>query len=129
LAQVPSYAATPRGAAAQVSAANVNRDGTGTLVIVLQGAASGTRIDGFRIKATGATTAGMIRFFLTDGATTRLIEEVSVAAITPSGSIQTFGAYLVLPKPLVLPNASWAVKAATHNAEAFNIFPLMAGDF
>lgn len=125
-----NYAATPRAAVAQVSAANTNRDGTGTLVSVITGAATGTRVDDLVIQATGTTTAGMIRLFLSlDGGTTnRLIREIPVAAITPSATVQAFNTQL-FDLALLLPNASALLRASTHNAETFNLIVSRGGDF
>lgn len=57
----PIFVLTPVLAQAQVSAANTNRDGTGTIVDLVTGGTYGTRIDKVRICATGTTTAGVIR--------------------------------------------------------------------
>jgi hypothetical protein len=125
-----NYAATPRAAVAQLTAANTARDGTGTIVSVITGATTGTRVDDLVIQATGATTAGMIRLFLSlDGGTTsRLIREIPVTAITPSATVQAFSASLT-NLALLLPNASAVLRASTNNAETFNIAVVRAGDF
>ena len=130
MATNPNYASTPRSAVAQISAANTNRDGTGTLVTVIAGAASGSRVDDLTIQATGTTTAGMVRLFLSldNGTTNRLIREVEIAARTPSGTTPAFRAEL-LDLGIILPNANALLRAATHNAEAFNIIASRAGDF
>ena len=136
MATNPNYARFPRSAIAQISAANTNRDGTGTLVTVIAGAAAGgaleggTRVDDITIQATGTTTAGMVRLFLSldNGTTNRLIREVEIAARTPSGTTPAFRAEL-LDLGIILPNANALLRAATHNAEAFNIIASRAGDF
>lgn len=61
------YASLPKNGGAQVSVANANRDGTGAVGVVLTAGASGARIDALAVKATGTTTAGMLRFFLAKG--------------------------------------------------------------
>lgn len=136
MATTPNYARFPRSAIAQISAANTNRDGTGTLVTVIAGASAGgsleggTRVDDITIQATATTTAGMIRLFLSlDGGTTnRLIREIPVNAATPSGTVQAFRTDLV-DLGIILPNANALLRAATNNAEAFNILVSRAGDF
>lgn len=125
MATAPAYAATPRSIdVAQVSAANTNRDGTGTIVTVCTGVAAGTRVSSVTAKATVTTTAGMVRLYLsTDtGSTWRLYREIPVSAITASASVATFYGRLDF-EDLVLTGTSDLLGASTHNAEAFNIFP------
>lgn len=126
------YASTPKCGIGQVSVANTNRDGTGTLATVLSAGASGSRIDAINLKAVGTTTAGMIRLFVHDGANARLLTEVPVTSITPSGTLPSWEAQLntntmsqVLP--LILPTG-YSLRAATNNAETFNVIAL-GGDF
>lgn len=121
------YATTPASAAVNISAANTNRDGTGTIVNVETAGASGSRIDDLTITATGTTTAGMIRLFLHDGTNARLWREVPVQAVTPSGTVQTWTATLA-NLALVL-QSGWSLRASTHNAESFNVLVTRAGDF
>lgn len=124
MATAPTYAATPVAALPQVSAANTNRDGTGTVVTVIAGATGGRRITRVIVQAVGTTTAGMVRLYLYDGTNTRLFREVSVTAITPSGTVQAFRAEVVMPPEFALPSSSWELRASTHNAETFNVIPL-----
>jgi len=131
MANEPNFVATPRNAIAQVSAANTARDGTGTVVTVFTAGASGSRIDRITIEAVATTTAGMIRLFVNDGSNSRLWREVSVSAITPSGTVATFTTEInssnsALPL-LILPNG-YSLRASTHNAETFNIIA-EGGDF
>lgn len=62
-----NYAATVRNGLAQLSLANTNRDGTGTLVSLVVAGQLGTRVDRVQFQATGTTTAGMLRLFRTRG--------------------------------------------------------------
>lgn len=126
------YASTPKCGVEQVSVANTNRDGTGTIVTVFSAGASGSRIDAIDLKAVGTTTAGMIRLFIHDGADARLLTEVPVTAITPSGTLPSWEAQLntntmTQVLPLVLPTG-YSLRAATNNAETFNVIAL-GGDF
>lgn len=132
MATQAQYAATPKCGIGQVSVANTNRDGTGTLATVFSAVANGSRIDAINLKAVGTTTAGMIRLFLHDGTDTRLLTEVPVVAATPSGTLPTWEAQLNVNTmtqvlPLVLPTG-YSLRASTHNAETFNIIAL-GGDF
>lgn len=121
------YASTPRAALAQVSTANANRDGTGTIATVFTAGASGSRVEDIWLVATGTTTAGMIRLFLHDGTNARLWQEVSVSPVTPSATVSVWSSSLV-NQALILPNG-WSLRASTHNAETFNVIVDRAGDF
>ena len=119
------YASTPKCGVGQVSVANTDRDGTGTIVTVFSAGANGSRIDAIDLKAVGTTTAGMIRLFIHDGANARLLTEVPVIAITPSGTLPSWEAQLntntmTQVLPLVLPTG-YSLRAATNNAETFNL--------
>jgi hypothetical protein len=122
-----NYAATINGAAAQVSAANTNRDGSGTLVTVFTAGASGSRIDDIEIVATGTTSAGMVRLFIHDGTNARLFMEIPVAAITPSATVSVWRASL--RGLALLLKSGWSLRASTHNAETFNVIVTRSGDF
>lgn len=121
----PNFASLPKIGVASISTANTNRDGTGTIGTVLTAGSNGTRLRGVAVKATVTTTAGMVRLYLHDGATSQLWKEVPVTALTPSPTVEAFAAYLneySNPElfPLVLPNG-WSLRASTHNAEAFKV--------
>lgn len=121
------YASTPRCAMAVISTANTNRDGTGTIGTVLTAGASGSRVDRIDVQATSTTTAGMVRLFIHDGTNARLWREVSVSAITPSGTVAAYAAAMSSNNgqdigylPLILPTG-YSLRASTHNAESFNV--------
>lgn len=110
--------------AAQVSAANTNRDGTGTIATLSTGIADGKRVENVRIKAIVTTTAGMIRFYYSPdgGVTNRLIGEVVVAAISVTASVAGFESDWVPPGGFLdLVGTSDMLRASTHNAEAQNL--------
>jgi hypothetical protein len=127
MATTAQYASTVRTAQAQVSTANTNRNGTGTIVTVFTAGSNGSRIDDIYITATGTTTAGVVRLFLNDGTNTYLFEEILVTAITPSTTVQVFQ-FVQLNLGLILANG-WSLRASTNNAETFNIQVTRAGDF
>lgn len=130
MASSPSFAATPRTAVVQVSTANTSRDGTGTIATVITGGTSGSRIDSVQVVATGTTTAGVVRLFLHDGTNARLFDEILVTAITPSTTVQVFGAVrqYSMTQPVILATNSWSLRASTNNAETFNVIAF-GGDF
>ncbi len=102
----------------QISTANSNLDGTGTLGTVLTAGANGTLINSITVKATGTTTEGIVRLFLYDGTNTRLLNEIHVPANTPTSTNPSFE--FVWNCDIKL-QASWLIKASTQNAETFNI--------
>ena len=128
MATAAQYAATPRTAVGQVTTANTNRNGTGTIATIFTGGSSGSRIDDISIVATGTTTAGVVRLFLNDGTTSYLWQEILVSAITPSTTVQVFS-FTLLNQALILASSSWSLRASTNNAETFNILVTRAGDF
>ena len=132
MATQAQYASTPNTGIGQISTANTNRDGTGTIGTVLTAGASGSRIDAIDIKATGTTTAGMIRLFVHNGTTAYLLTEVPVLAITPSSTTPSWEAQLNTNSmsqvlPIILPTG-YSLRAATNNAETFNVIAV-GGNF
>lgn len=129
MASSPQFIATPKNGVAQVSVANTNRDGSGTLATVYTAGASGARIDMLAITAAATTTAGMLRFYVSDGSVNRLIRELPVVAVVPSATVPAFSVPSYLFEGGLVLQANWLLKASTHNAETFNITPTVAGDF
>lgn len=127
MASTPQYAATPRCAVAQATAANTARDGTGTIATLFTAGASGSRVDRVVIKSTGVTTAGALRFFIHDGSNARLLTEVPVVPVTPSSVVSSFEDEFAFDNGLILPTG-YSLRVATEIAETFNVFAL-GGDF
>lgn len=132
MAAVPAYAASPKCGIGQISTANTNRDGTGTIGTVFTAGTSGSRIDAIDLKATGTTTAGMVRLFIHDGMTAILLTEVPVVAVTPSATLPAWEVQLNTNSmsqilPLVLPTG-YSLRASAEKAESFNVIAL-GGDF
>lgn len=127
MATTAQYASTVRAAVAQISTANTNRNGTGTIGTVFTAGSNGSRIDDISIDATGTTTAGVVRLFINDGSTSYLWQEILVSAITPSTTVQVWS-YTLLNQALLLPSG-WSLRASTNNAETFNVIVTRAGDF
>lgn len=127
-----NYAATPNLGIAAISTANTNRDGTGTIGTVLTAGASGSRVDAVMLKATGTTTAGMIRLFIHNGTTAYLLNEIPVLANTPSSTapaweVQMNSSTMSQLFPIILPTG-YSLRASTNNAENFNVMA-QGGDF
>ena len=126
MASTPAYASTIRNSSVAISTANTARDGSGALGTVFTAGANGSRVDEVRIVAQGTTTAGMVRLFIHNGTTAYLIQEQTIAAVTPSGTVKA-EAYTLTFSNLLLPNG-YSLRAATHNAETFTVTGA-GGDF
>ncbi len=125
----PIFTKAPIVGQAQISAANTNRDGTGTIVTIQDGSTDGVRIDQIEVKAEATTTAGMVRLFISfdSGTTWNLWREIVVTAITPSATVKAFKAVIDLTTtlndpPLSLPSTAEVLGASTEKAEVFNVF-------
>jgi hypothetical protein len=124
------YTAQPILEYVQISNANTNRDGSGTLGTVCTGPnvsagnGVGKRIFRVTVQTTGTTTAGVIRFFISNdsGSTKHLICEKIVPAITPSTSVAAWRTEVAELVGLILPGGTGNVLyAGTNNAETFNV--------
>jgi hypothetical protein len=127
MATAAQYAATVKSAQVQISTANSLRTGAGAIGTLIIGSTNGTRVDDLTITATGTTTAGVVRLFISDGTNIRLWQEVLVSAITPSTTVQVFS-YTILNQALLL-QSGWYLAASTDKAETFNVIATRAGDF
>lgn len=127
MSATPQFTAVPRIGAGLISAANANRDGTGTVVNIFTAGANGSRVDRIRVKAIVTTTLGMVRAFVHDGANFRLITEIPVAAITVSASVAGFEFLYPFSGGFPLPTG-YSLRFSTHNAESFHI-TCEGGDF
>jgi hypothetical protein len=133
MATAPNFSASPRCEIVQATTANTARDGSGTIVNVLTAGSSGSRIDRLDAQAIAASTSGMLRWFLHDGANSRLYFETNVVAITPSASVPAWR-YTASREaanrelfPILLESGQ-SLRVATNNAETFNIVAT-GGDF
>lgn len=125
MAANPTFAVTPRLAAVNVSTANTNRDGTGTVATLISGAATGTVIREIVCQARVTTTAGMVRIFLYDGTTYRFFDEVAIAAATVGANTKATRVSTTYTN-LILPSTAWSIVVATHNAESIDVTALAA---
>lgn len=129
MAATSQYVATVKnGTLAQATVANTLRDGTGTLATILTAGATGARVDAIIFNAPDTVTAGMLRLFITIGATTRLLDEVPVIATAPSATVMAWRVNYIPAVPIVL-EAGALLKFSTNNAETFNAIATYAGDF
>lgn len=131
----PSYSSVPIGfGPVNFLTANTNRDGTGAIALLAVGRGAGTRIERVRVRAVGTTTLGMLRIYkkatgLTRDAngavasysapTWRLIYEIPVSALTPSGTVQSFDGEWAPTNGYMLADGE-QLGISTHNGETFN---------
>ena len=117
----------------EISTANTNFDGSGTIAEVLE--CPTTQPNGYLIKKitvqagnTGTTTSGQVKLFLSDDAGTNWQpwRSIIVEAITAAAATSPFWAQLddqndeELAGGLVLPSG-WSLGAAPHNGETFEV--------
>lgn len=79
------YAAIGRIGAVRFSTANTNRDGTGALAVLAAATCKkgeSSRVDRATFTATGTTTAGMLRLFVTKGVPGEAIASISFSTTT-----------------------------------------------
>ena len=121
----PAFAQALRCAMVQMSTANTNRDGTGTLSSAVAAGSNGTIVDCIIFKAIVTTAAGTLRIFYSDdsGTTYRLLAEVTTAGATVSGTVKGEEVTWVPPGgvPFKMPSTG-RLKFCPHNSETWNVF-------
>ena len=127
MSSTPLFVGSVKSYQGQLSAANANRDGTGTVVTICTAGATGLRIDDIELKAQATTTAGMVRLFIHDGTNYRLWKEQTVSAITPSATVAAWSASLT-NLGLCL-ESGWSLRASTEKAEVINVIATRAGSY
>ena len=119
------YPDSARVGTASLSAANTNRDGSGTLVDLFVAGSNGSIVNSVSFSATATTTAGIVRVWHNDGSTSRLLKELAVEAVTPSGTVLVWSGEIDLRDgqgdPMPLPGGD-KLQVTTHNAETFDVF-------
>lgn len=129
MAAAPVYAATPRCGVGQLTVANTNRDGTGTIVTVFTAGSGGSRIDTIVATFRVTNTTGSIVYYLFDGTTYYNLPESQVTPATTVSTTQP-GLSLVYAIPggfLILPSG-WSLRASATKAESVTVVAI-GGDF
>lgn len=119
----PTLPQTYKSWIGQLTAANTNRDGTGTIVTIATAGTNGSVITSIYLMGVGTVTGGMIRLYIHDGTNYRLWKEVAVTATTPSGTVAGWSSTIDCSypgNPLYLPTG-YSLRASTNNAETFNV--------
>lgn len=130
MASAPAFAATPRCAAAAVSTANTNRDGTGAIETVFTAGASGSKIERIVVKCTADAADGGVILWLHDGTNYRMFDEIDTN--DPAAGSATVAAFREerAYSDLLLP-AGWSLRAQNTVALTAGAFHVIAfgGDF
>lgn len=114
MADSPQFIATPRIGYGEITTGQTARaTGTSTnLVEVIQGAATGTRINEIIVKAAGRPADSIVSIWLDNGSTKILFDEYDIGA--PAADSNTVAAYRLSTAyaNLLLPSASWKLFAS-----------------
>lgn len=120
MAVSPAFAVTPRIGPVSIATADSSYTAPTNVGTVLTGAATGTRINEVVVKCAATSAAAVVRLFLYDGTTYWLFDEISIAAATASSTAQTTRVSSVYSN-LVLPNASWSLRATTSVSQTTHV--------
>jgi hypothetical protein len=82
--------------------------------------AAGTRIAEVVAKCAATSAAAVVRLFLYDGTTYWLFDEITIAAATGSSTVQQTRVSVVYNN-LILPSASWSLRATTSVAQTTHV--------
>lgn len=119
--QNPVFVATPNVQQAQVSAANTNFNGTGTLVSCWTTGANGSLLSKVVIEVPGTPVADTISLYWFDGTNTYLYQQLAVpSGNAPSASQLCYRAEYVPTTPEVYPSG-WTLKASTYSGQITNV--------
>lgn len=123
------YVTTNNVGHGSMTVANTNRDGTGTVVTCFTAGSSGSKVNEIRIKATGQTAAGLINLFVYDGSSYRLLDAVTVDAVTPNTTTDSWEADPITFANLDLESGDTIVAAPTvaPTSGAFHVI-VLGGD-
>lgn len=124
MATSPAFAVTPRIGAVSIATADSSYTAPTNVGTVITGVAAGTRIAEVVVKCAATSAAAIVRLFLYDG-TYWLFDEVTVAAATGSATVQQTRVSVVYNN-LILPSASWSLRATTSVSQATHVTALGA---
>lgn len=125
MATSPAFATTPRIGAVSIATADSSYTAPTNVGTVLTGVAAGTRISEVVVKCAATSAAAIVRLFLYDGTTYWLFDEVTITAATGSSTVQQTRASVVYNN-LILPSASWSLRATTSVSQATHVTALGA---
>lgn len=90
MASTPSFAATVNVGAIALGGFDTSLTAPSTVVTVVTGGTSGTKVEEIVLQGTGTTVAGVCNIFLYDGSTYHLYDQIPITAITSSTTAVAF---------------------------------------
>ena len=127
----PLYVGTQNTGVVVLAAANANRDGTtGAYTTLYTAGANGAQINRVAVQshaAVGANTPMVCRLWITSGATTVMIDEVALTAITSSTT--AVGAKAAFTKTGIQLKAGDILKVTQTVAESVGYLADQGGDY
>lgn len=130
MASNPAFAATVNNAAASVSTANTNRDGTGTIETVWTAGASGGKIEEIVIKSDADPADCTVVFYLYDGAAFHVFDEWDIG--DPAAGSATVASYReARTYENLMMKSGWSLRASVTVAPTSGVIQVHAfgGDF
>lgn len=124
---VPKFVSDPKVWIGNVTTANSNLDGTGSIVTVVTAGSNGSLVEIVRVKALVTTTSGRVRIFIHDGSTARLWHEIIITAAVPSATVSSFETEWIPTRSLAL-QSGYSLRASTANSESM-LVECQGGDF
>lgn len=111
MASTPAFPSTFRAGVANFSAANTNRDGSGSLNDILTGVAAGTVVYRVVVKSETDLADGVVLLWLHNGTAYYLFDEIDTG--NPAAGSNTAAAYRYEKRydDLYLPSTSWKLAA------------------
>jgi hypothetical protein len=125
VASSPAFVGTGRVGVVNVATANTAIDGTGTITEVLAGVAAGTRVLEIGVKCAATSAAALVNIFLStdSGSTWRLIDAITVTAVTVSTTVASFESSTTYQN-LVLPSTAHRIGVTTTISQSTNVYAL-----
>lgn len=124
----PIFATTPNIDSGQVSAtADTSLTATTTYTTVFTAGASGSKIEEIVFQGVGSSLAGVVRVFIYNGSTVRLLWEEAVTAVTSSTTAATYRTARQFDN-LVL-EAGWTLRVTSAVANQLIAVHVFGADF
>ena len=125
MAASPAFAVTPRVGAVSIATADSSYTAPSNVGTVLTGVSTGTKINEVVVKSAATSAAAVVRLWLYDSTTYWLLDEIQVSAVTGSSTLAQ-NRVSVTYSNLVLPSASWSLRATTSVAQTTHVIALGA---
>jgi hypothetical protein len=128
MAADPIFATTPNIDSGQVSAtADTSLTATTTYTTVFTAGASGSKIEEIVFQGVGSTLAGVVRIFIYNGSTVRLLWEEAVTVVSSSTTAATYRTSRQFDN-LVL-EAGWTLRVTSAVANQLIAVHVFGADF